>query len=113
MKPFKSGKGIANWLLRIGLIAILYNLYSNILSTWTISNPSFLIAMVIMIFGILLIIGGVLSKPGMTIISGISIAIISIYKIIITFNGSFNQYLIAQVLPLAIGFYFFSNGNDN
>jgi hypothetical protein len=113
MKPFKSGKGIANWLLRIALAVMLYHLYSIVISTWAITTPSFIIAMVAVIFGALLIVGGMLSKPGLTIISGLAITILSIYKIIISFNGTLDHYLIAQFLPLALGFYFFTNGNDN
>ena len=113
MKPFKSGKGIANWLLRIALTFMLYHLYSNIISTWAFTAFSFIIAMVVIIFGALLIVGGILSKPGLTIISGLAITILSIYKIINSFNGILDHYLITQFIPLALGFYFFTNGNDN
>jgi hypothetical protein len=49
----------------------------------------------------------------LTIISGLMVAIISIYKIIISFNGTIDHYLVWQLIPLSIGFYFFTNGNDN
>lgn len=113
MKPFKSGKVIANWLLRITLGAVLFQLYFNVLSTLTFTNISFIIALAIIIFGILIIVAGVISKPGLTIISGLMVAIISIYKIIISFNGTIDHYLVWQLIPLSIGFYFFTNGNDN
>jgi hypothetical protein len=113
MKPFKSGKGTANWLLRIALVASLYFLYSNILSTWTFTNPSFLVALSAAILGILVFLGGVFSKPGLTIVAGLAIALLSIYKIAISFNGAIDHYLVAHFFPLAVGFYFFSNGNDN
>lgn len=113
MKPFKSGKGVANWLLRIALIAMLYHVYSNVISTWTFTNLSFIIAVVAILLGIMIIVGGVLSKPGLTIVAGLLLTLLSLYKMVITFNGNINQYLIAQFIPLAIGFYFFTNGNDN
>jgi len=113
MKPFKSGKNIANWLLRIALMALVYHLYSITLSTLVIKNPSFLIAVAIIIFVILLILGGLISKSGMTIISGLAIAIISTYKIVVSFNGIIDHFLILQFITLSIGFYFFTNGNDN
>ena len=112
MKPFKSGKGIANWLLRIALVAILYNLYNNILSTFALANISYLVALSILIFGILIIIGGFIAKPTLTIISGLVITCLTIYKIIISFNGTIDHYLVSQLIPLTIGFYFFTNGND-
>jgi hypothetical protein len=113
MKPFKSGKAFANWLLRIALALIIYNLYNNIISTWAVSTLPFILAAVTVIFVILLLVGGIASKSGLTIISGLAVAILSIYKIINGFNGSIDHYLIAQFIPLAIGFYFFTNGNDN
>lgn len=113
MKPFKSGKAFANWLLRIALVLIIYNLYSNIISTWAITTLPFILAAITIAFGVLLIIGSIVSKPGLTIISGLAIAILSIYKIINAFNGNIDHYLIAQFIPLALGFYFFTNGNDN
>jgi len=113
MKPFKSGKGLANWLLRIALVAIIYHLYSNTLLTWNFTSVSFLIALGVSVLGLLLFLGGIMSKPGLTIISGLLITFVSVYKIIISFNGILDHYLYIQFLPLALGFYFFCNGNDN
>ncbi|HEY4788237.1 MAG TPA: hypothetical protein VIH57_19425 [Bacteroidales bacterium] len=112
MKPFKSAKGFANWLLRIALASILYNLYSNVLSTMAFTNLSFLVALAIVVFGFLLLIGGLMAKPTLTIIAGLGITLITVYKIIISFNGMFDHYLVSQLIPLAIGFYFLTNGND-
>ena len=112
MKPFKTGKGVANWLLRITLATAIYTLYVNILSTFAFTSLSFLIALGITIFGVLIIIGGFTAKPTLTVIAGLAITLITIYKIIISFNGNFDHYLISQLIPLSIGFYFFTNGND-
>jgi hypothetical protein len=112
MKPFNGGKPVANWLLRISLIAILCVLYFNIASTLNFRNLSFIIAILALIFGALNIVGGVLSRPGLTILSGLIIFLLSLYKLVISFNGRLDSYFALQLVPLSLGFYFFAYGND-
>ena len=112
MKPFYSGKTIANWLLRIALITILGVLYLNVVSALNFKNLSFIIGAVALGLGGLNIVGGLLSRPGITIISGLLISVLSIYKLIVSFNGLFDQFFVMHLIPLALGFYFFANGND-
>lgn len=113
MKPFKSGKIAANWLLRITLCAVLFQLYFNVISTLNFANISFLLDLGIVLFGILIIIAAIISKQGLAVISGLVVALICIYKIVISFNGTIDHYLVWQLIPFSIGFYFFTNGNDN
>jgi len=112
MKPLKSGKIIANWLLRIALMASLYLLYFNIASTLKFLNPTFLIALAMLILGVICILGGFLAKPGLTIIAGVVITVISGYKLVVTFNGVVDNNWLLHSIPFAIGFYFVTNGND-
>jgi hypothetical protein len=112
MKPFHAGKTIANWLLRLALLAILCVLYFNIVSTWNFRNWSYLIAISALFLGILNLVGGLFSMPGITVVSGLIISILSIYKLIVSFNGIFDQYFALHLVPLALGFYFFVYGND-
>jgi hypothetical protein len=112
MKPFHSGKTLANWLLRFALMAILWVLYFNAASTWNFLSLLFIMAITALCFGILNIMGGLLSKPGLTVVSGLVIFILSIYKLIVSFNGSFDQSFALHLVPLALGFHFFVVGNE-
>jgi hypothetical protein len=60
----------------------------------------------------LVMIGGILSKPTLTILSGFVIMAISAYKIAISFNGFHDFDWGFHLVPFAIGFYFITNGND-
>ena len=112
MKPFSGGKSIANWLLRIALAAILCVLYFNVLTTWNFRNLSFVIAVVALIFGALNMAGGLFAKPGLTVLSGLIIFLLSVYKMAISFNGLFNDSFVLHLIPLSLGFYFLAYGND-
>ena len=111
MKSFNGGKPVANWLLRISLIAILCVLFMSDVTTGNFRNLSFVIAVLALIFGALNMAGGVFSKPGLTILSGLIIFLLSLYKLVISFNGINNSFAL-KLIPLALGFYFFAYGND-
>jgi len=112
MKSFNGGKPVANWLLRISLIAILCVLYLNVVTTWNFRNLSFVIAVIALILGLLNMAGGMFSNNGLTVISGLIIFLLSLYKLIISFNGMLNSSFALQLIPLSLGFYFFAYGND-
>lgn len=112
MKPFKSGKPVAHWLLRIALMGILMVIYYNTLSTLNFSNFNFYLAGTMVLLGVLLFYSAAFSKSGMTIIIGLLIFLVSLYKLVISFNGTIDGYLVTHLVPLAIGFYFFTNGNE-
>jgi hypothetical protein len=113
MKPFKSLHFAATWLLRIALLAVLFRIYFYSLSTLNFSNLSFYISVIMILCGGLIIVGGLFSKPTLTVLSGLIISIISLYKLILSFNGIIDSFLVEHLIPLAIGFYFFTTGNDN
>jgi hypothetical protein len=113
MKPFKAGKGVANWILRISLVLTMYLLYWNSISTLRFTNPSFIINFTLVLFSLLLVVGGLFSKSWLTIISGLIIALLTLYKMAISFNGFFDHGMITQLIPFSIGFYFVTNGDEN
>ncbi|MDP4207352.1 MAG: hypothetical protein Q8928_00930 [Bacteroidota bacterium] len=112
MKPFKSGKPLANWLLRIALMINLYLIYFNAVTTLNFSNRFFLLAFFALVAGGANIIGGMLTKPLLTIISGLVIWLLSGYKMIVSFDGLAGTIWLHHFIPFAIGFYFLTNGND-
>lgn len=113
MRPFKSGKGLAIWLLRIALLLSVFSLYSNIISTLAFTSSAFMFAAILVILSVLLVIGGLINKPWLTVISGLIISLFTIYKMFVSFNGSVSHYVVFQFFTLAIAVFFFTNGNDN
>lgn len=112
MKPLKSGRPLSQWLMRVALILLLFVIYYNTASTLKFTSVPFLIAASALGFGVLLFIGGMLSKPWLTVISGLIISGISIYKIVVSFNGTIDHALILHFIPFALGFHFLCYGND-
>jgi hypothetical protein len=113
MKPFKSGKPIATWMLRIALFSLLFHIYYNPVSTLNFGNIVFYLGICMLIGGMLIILGGIFSKPGLTIISGFLIFCISLYKIILSYNGIFDSYISIHLITSSLGLFFFTNGNEN
>ncbi len=111
MQPFKYGQAIAMWLLRITLTLYLFLCYINRLSPISFERFRFYVALGFVIFSVLLLVGGFLSKPGLTVIAGLVIFLLSGYQLVISFNGKIDINLISYMFPLSIGFFFLCHGN--
>jgi hypothetical protein len=111
MQPFKYGQAVAMWLLRITLVLYLFLSYINRLSPINFESIRFYVALAFVIFAVLLLVGGFLSKPGLTVISGLIIFLLSGYQLAISFNGRIDTDLIAYMFPLSVGFFFLCQGN--
>ncbi len=111
MQPFKSGQAVALWLLRITLV--LYLFLDNIYSLRQISFESirFYVSFGFVIFAVLLLVGGFLSKPGLTVLSGLFIFLLSAYQLFVSFGGKVDVSLVMFLFPLSIGFFFLCQGN--
>lgn len=112
MKPLKSGLTFANWLLRIALGIYVAVLFVPAFKDFNYSDKTFYIALSFIVFGILLFIGGFSPKPTLTVISGLIITGLSLYKIISLFSSTLNPQLATFMLIMAIGFYFTCAGNQ-
>lgn len=111
MKPFKAAVPLAKWFLRFALLFLILVLFINTLKTLQVKNISFYFATAYILFGVLLIIGGFISKPGLTVISGLIIFGLSLYKLIVNFGGLSDSGMVNFFILAAIGFYFFARGN--
>jgi len=111
MQPFKYGQTIAMWLLRIALVLYLFLGNINRLSPISFESIRFYVALAFVIFSVLLLVGGFLSKPGLTVISGLIIFLLSTYQLVISFNGRIDISLVLYLFPLSIGFFFLCQGN--
>jgi len=111
MQPFKSGQVVAMWLLRATLV--LYLFFDNIYNLRQVNFDSipFYIAFALVVFAVLLFVGGFISKPGLTVLSGLGIFLLSAYQLFISYGGKLDVGLIMCLFPLSIGFFFLCQGN--
>jgi len=111
MQPFKSGQVVAIWLLRISIVVFLFLGNVRDLSPINLNSFRFYITFALVIFAVLLLVGGFMSKPGLTVISGLVIFFISAYRLVVLFNGRIDLDYTVHLFPLAIGFFFLCQGN--
>jgi hypothetical protein len=113
MKPFKSGVTIAAWLLRIMAVWFIYRNYFQVLISFDLRSFSFYMATAYILFGLLLLAGGLMQKPAITVLSGLAIFVLPIVQLIRAFPEEVSTVLLLYLIPLSVGFYFFTNGNNN
>jgi hypothetical protein len=112
MKPFKSGLVIASWLLRITLVWFVYQQYFAPFTEFNVKTLEFYIQAMYVVFALLLVIGGLVKKPVVTVISGLFIFVLPVVQLIRSFPGEFQKHMLIYLIPLAIGFHFFASGNN-
>jgi hypothetical protein len=112
MKPFSSGAVIAAWLLRALLIWFSYINYFQEFTAFEIKDFNFYISAAYLLFSLLLVAGGLMQKPGLTVICGLFIFVLPIVQLIKVFPEDLADKLIIYLIPLSAGFTFFTNGNN-
>src|SRR3989337_845598 len=113
MKPFKSGIVIAAWLLRMTLAWFIYKHYFQPFIHFEWKTFDFYIDTAYLLFGILLIAGGLMQKASLTVVSGLALFILPIMQLVRSFPEDAGSVLLLYLIPLSVGFYFFSGGNNN
>jgi hypothetical protein len=111
MKPFKSGQTIAHWLLRLSLVVYIALLFIPHLYPINLNNFHFYLAVAISILGVLILMGGFIVKPTLTVLSGLGILLISGYLFVKGFTGVISHSTMLYLIPSVLGFYFFTKGN--
>jgi len=109
MKPIKSLLPLAIWLMRIGLLIFAYTHYFDTIMYFEYENLNFYVALLFSIFSALIFISGFLAKPTITVISGLVLAIISIYNLVKLFDSGLTSSLSVFILIAGIAFYFLSS----
>jgi hypothetical protein len=110
MNPWKSFTGLASWLLRIAMMLVIFTSFFNTFMTFNFQTLSFFIATAFVVFGVLLFVGGFLSKHSLTVVSALVLLILSVIQAYWAFDGAtpgFAQWL----LMCAASMFFVSNGN--
>jgi hypothetical protein len=113
MKPFKSGTILAAWLFRITMLWFVYQYYYKGFPGFDLKSFQFYIHAAYLLSALLLVIGGFLQKPAVTVLSGLAIFVLPIVQLIHAFPKEPLTVALLYLLPLSVGFYFFTAGNGN
>lgn len=111
MKPFKAGQPAAAWLIRLATVASILAINGPLLYPVRLGQSSYYTSAGLVFFSLLALAGGLFSKIKLTIISGLTLSLISIYLIICNFSGVLSTALYIYIFWLAGGFYLLCFGN--
>lgn len=111
MKPVKGLIPFASWLIRLTIVFFIFTEFLKPLKTFNFTSIRFYASIAFYLFASLLLIGGFMKKPSITVLSGLMLFLASVYEIIIrSSSGILSE--IAQFSVIAtISFYFFTAGN--
>lgn len=114
MKPFKSGSSVAAWLIRILAVWVAYIYHFSVFKTFDFNNQGFWIASAYTVFSALIFAGGFLSRHTLSVVSGFLLLATPVVHIMINgIPGENAAALLPYFLPLTIGFYFLTHGNND
>jgi len=112
MNPIKAAVPLAKWFLRIALLAYIFLAFFGIIKTFAFNNLEYFIALAFFVFAVLLVVGGFMPSPSLTVISGLVICVLSIIKMVMLFRHEIDANFVFYLMPAAIGFYFLARGNQ-
>jgi hypothetical protein len=110
MNPWKSFTILAAWLMRIAMMLIIFSYFFNIAMRLDLSDYRFFIAALFLVFGLLLFVGGFLSRHTMTVVSALVLLILSILQAYWNFSGVTSAFAL-WLLMCSCSLYFLSHGN--
>ena len=113
MKPAKGLLQFASWLMRLALVFFIYVVFLHTLKTFDFKSIHFYVAVVFIVFGSLMFIGGFLGKPGITVFSGLMLFFASVYEIIILFSEGISAEIATFGIIATISLYFVTSGNKH
>ncbi|HYX07307.1 MAG TPA: hypothetical protein VE912_11295 [Bacteroidales bacterium] len=111
MKPFKNGKFLAQWIMRIALVLYILMHYWPAFRTLNFADSEVILSALLIIFSLLLLVGGFITKQSLTVLSALFIFLISVYLVIVRVSAGFNGALISSLMITSMAFYFFTSGN--
>ncbi len=113
MKPLKSLMQFATWLMRLSVAFFVALGFMHTLKIFDFKSIQFYIALVFALFSILLVIGGFLSKPALTVFSGIMLFFASVYEIVILSSEGVTVELAMYGVIATTALYFVTAGNKH
>ncbi len=112
MKSLKFLHPFTTWLMRLGFAMYAYTKYWQIFKPLDTKNVMFYLALAHLLFGVLLLIGGFMKKPVLTVVSGLAIVVACGYQAYLGRPFILDFPLATLILAATIGFYFFAHGNQ-
>jgi hypothetical protein len=110
MNPWKSFTGLASWVMRIAITLVIFAHFFNAFMGFNFQTLGFIIAAVFIVFGVLIFVGGFLSKHTLTVLSALVLLFLSALQAYWAFNGVTSTFSF-WLLMCAASLYFLSNGN--
>lgn len=115
MKPITAALPIANWIFRGSILLYLILFYFDKIIVVNFNSFSDVMFFVYVLSGLLLFIGGFLSKPTLSILSGAALVLCTLYFMFTHLPSGFTRPQMISFLvylwPLGVGLYF--AGSDN
>ncbi len=116
MKPITAALKVANWLFRGSVLIFLVLFYYEKIIVVNFKNFNEVLVFVYILSALLLFIGGFLSKPTLTIISGVLIFLCTLYFMVLDFPDDLTSKkqimdLLIYTWPAGVGLYFAGSGN--
>lgn len=111
MKPVKSLFQFSTWLMRLTIAFFLFVAFWQNLKTLDFSSIQFYVALVFMVFGLMLLIGGFLKNPLLTVFSGLMLFFSSAFKIVLLFPEGISLELAIFFVVATTSLHFFTIGN--
>lgn len=111
MKPIKFLETFSYWLLRLTFVG--YIVVSNIGSFkhFDIADVQFYLILALVVFGVLLVIGGMTKNQGLTVISSLGIFLILVYRALTPWPPAISDDFLMEMVLVAIALVFASKGN--
>jgi len=110
MKPWKVFSTISKWFLRLALVLFVFFYYYPVFMQFNFDTFGFFLSAGFLVSSVLLLAGGLTSKPSLTAIAALILFLLSVFNAYNHFNGMnavFNNWLMIS----AVSFYFLTNGN--
>lgn len=97
--------------MRLALIVFVSVSFFAEFTAFEYKSKEFYLASAYLIFALFIFVGGFVSKPTLTVFSGIILAILSLYSLFIQFSNGLNASLATFLILFSVSFFFVCNGN--
>lgn len=97
-------------MFRIAILLVVFTLHYDAFMAFKLDSLAFYVAAVYIIFGVLLLIGGFVNKPNLTVLSGLLLLIVSLLMCFVSFDGITSEFAV-YVLLGSVALFFVTDGN--
>lgn len=110
MRPLKSATGMANWLLRLSLVATIYLTSFKEFLKFNFKDFSYFINLLLVIFGVVFVVGAFSKRHNLTVVSSLFICILYFILLYLSGIGKLEN-IITYLTFICLSFFFLANGN--